>query len=82
MRAGDTLYDLGCGDGRIVLGAAKRGARATRIGIDPIPLNFARAYARRAGAEVEQQARFVRAGDQTLYLWIVYARKPGSGPAA
>jgi SAM-dependent methyltransferase len=60
VRAGDMLYDLGCGDGRIVLGAAKRGARATGIDIDPLPLNFARLYARRAGAEVESRVRFVR----------------------
>lgn len=60
VRAGDMLYDLGCGDGRIVLGAARRGARATGIDIDPFPLYFARAYARSAGAEVESRVRFVR----------------------
>ena len=58
--AGDVLYDLGCGDGRIVIAAAGRGARATGIDIDPHPLNFARANARRAGAGVEGRARFVR----------------------
>lgn len=30
----DVLYDLGCGDGRIVLAAAKRGARAVGVDID------------------------------------------------
>lgn len=60
VRAGDMLYDLGCGDGRIVLGAARRGARATGIDIDPIPLNFARVYARSAGPEVESRVRFLR----------------------
>ena len=58
--AGDVLYDLGCGDGRIVVAAAKRGARATGIDIDPSPLIFARANARRAGADVEARVRFVR----------------------
>ena len=58
VRAGDVLYDLGCGDGRIVVAAAMRGARATGIDIDPMPLNFARANARRAG--VEGRARFMR----------------------
>jgi len=58
VRAGDVLYDLGCGDGRIVIAAAGRGARATGIDIDPLPLNFARANARRAG--VEARVRFVR----------------------
>ena len=60
VRAGDVLYDLGCGDGRIVIAAAKRGARATGIDIDPLPLNFARTNARRAGAAVEGRVRFVR----------------------
>jgi cyclopropane fatty-acyl-phospholipid synthase-like methyltransferase len=58
VRAGDVLYDLGCGDGRVVVAAAGRGARATGIDIDPAPLNFARANARRAG--VEARVRFVR----------------------
>ncbi|MBT9584033.1 class I SAM-dependent methyltransferase [bacterium] len=31
----DTLYDLGCGDGRIVIGAAARGARAIGFDLDP-----------------------------------------------
>jgi cyclopropane fatty-acyl-phospholipid synthase-like methyltransferase len=58
VRAGDVVYDLGCGDGRIVIAAAARGARGKGIDIDPLPLNFARAYARRAG--VEGKVRFVR----------------------
>ena len=33
---GDVLYDLGCGDGRMVISAAKLGARATGIDIDPV----------------------------------------------
>jgi SAM-dependent methyltransferase len=32
---GDTLYDLGSGDGRVLLAAARRGARAVGIEIDP-----------------------------------------------
>jgi SAM-dependent methyltransferase len=31
----DVVYDLGCGDGRIVVAAAKLGARAIGIDIDP-----------------------------------------------
>ena len=58
VRAGDVLYDLGCGDGRIVIAAAGRGARATGIDIDPYTLYFARTNARRAG--VEARVRFVR----------------------
>jgi SAM-dependent methyltransferase len=35
VRAGDMVYDLGSGDGRIVVAAAKRGARGIGIDIDP-----------------------------------------------
>lgn len=55
---GDVLYDLGCGEGRIVIAAAQRGARGVGIDIDRQPLYFAREYARRAG--VEDRVRFVR----------------------
>lgn len=33
---GDVLYDLGCGDGRTVISAAKLGARAIGIDINPV----------------------------------------------
>ena len=35
VKAGDVLYDLGCGDGRIPVAAAKLGARSVCIDIDP-----------------------------------------------
>jgi SAM-dependent methyltransferase len=35
VKAGDVVYDLGCGDGRIPVTAAKLGARAVCIDIDP-----------------------------------------------
>ena len=36
VRKGDVVYDLGCGDGKIVIAAAKKyGARAVGIDIDP-----------------------------------------------
>ena len=35
VKAGDIVYDLGCGDGRITVAAAKLGARAVCIDIDP-----------------------------------------------
>lgn len=34
VKSGDVVYDLGSGDGRIVIAAAKRGARATGFEID------------------------------------------------
>jgi len=57
--AGDVVYDLGCGDGRIVIAAAKEfGARGVGVEIDPAPLRMAVYQARRAG--VEGRVRFVR----------------------
>ena len=32
----DVVYDLGCGDGRIVIGAARRGARGVGVELDPV----------------------------------------------
>ena len=45
----DVVYDLGSGDGRIVITAAKRGARGIGFDIDPERIAEARANARRAG---------------------------------
>ncbi len=54
----DILYDLGCGDGRIVIAAAKEyGARAVGIDIDPQRIREARENARKAG--VEDRVRFI-----------------------
>jgi len=53
----DVVYDLGCGDGRIVITAAKNlGARAVGIDINPVRINEAKANAKRAG--VENMVRF------------------------
>jgi SAM-dependent methyltransferase len=55
---GDAVYDLGCGDGRIVIEAALRyGARAVCVDIDPRRIAEARANARDAG--VADRIRFV-----------------------
>lgn len=35
VKKDDVHYDLGCGDGRVVVAAAKRGAKSTGIDIDP-----------------------------------------------
>jgi SAM-dependent methyltransferase len=46
----DVVYDLGCGDGRIVIAAARMyGARGVCIDIDPERIREARANAERAG---------------------------------
>ncbi len=53
----DIVYDLGCGDGRIVVAAAKDfGARGVGIDINPVRINEAKENARKAG--VEKQVRF------------------------
>jgi len=47
---GDVVYDLGCGDGRIVIVAAERfGARAVGVDLDPELLRQARQNAVKAG---------------------------------
>jgi SAM-dependent methyltransferase len=46
----DVVYDLGCGDGRIVIAAAKEfGARGVGVDLDPQRIREARANAARAG---------------------------------
>lgn len=54
----DVLYDLGCGDGRIVITAAKQyGASGMGIDLDPQRIAEARANAKKAG--VENKVRFM-----------------------
>jgi SAM-dependent methyltransferase len=50
LKAGDVLYDLGCGDGRIVIAAAKRyGVKAIGIDIDPVRITESNDNAAKAG---------------------------------
>src|SRR5687768_575218 len=73
----DVVYDLGCGDGRIVITAAKKyGARGVGIDIDPERIKEANASAKEAGVSdrvkfIEQdlfQTDFKEASVVTLYL--------------
>ena len=48
---GDVLYDLGSGDGRIVIAAARRGARAVGVEIDPDLVLESRTRSQAAGVE-------------------------------
>ena len=73
----DVLYDLGCGDGRIVIAAAKTfGTRGVGIDIDPQRIKEANENAKRAGVEslvrFEQgdlfEANFSEATVVTLFL--------------
>jgi hypothetical protein len=54
---GDYLIDLGSGDGRIVIAAAKRGALGHGIDIDPQRINEARRNA--SEADVEESVMFI-----------------------
>jgi cyclopropane fatty-acyl-phospholipid synthase-like methyltransferase len=54
----DVVYDLGCGDGKIVIAAARQyGARGVGIDIDPQRIKEANANAAKAG--VTDKVRFV-----------------------
>ena len=77
VRKDDLVYDLGCGDGRIVIAAARDfGARAVGVDINPARIREAQQNARRAGVrdriEFRQQDLFdtdiSRATVVTLYL--------------
>jgi len=57
VRAGDVLYDLGCGDGRIVIAGAKRGARGVGVDIDPRQIRLATVAA--AAAKVTDHVTFI-----------------------
>ena len=77
VRKGDVLYDLGSGDGRIAITAAKKyGVKATGIDIDPERIREAQENAKKAGVtdrvQFKQedlfQANFKDATVVTLYL--------------
>lgn len=56
LKPGERLWDLGSGDGRIVIAAAKRGARASGFEIDPRLVTESVASAKSAG--VASRAKF------------------------
>ena len=47
----DVVYDLGCGDGALVVAAAKRGARVVGVDIDPERIKEATEKVRAAGVQ-------------------------------
>jgi SAM-dependent methyltransferase len=74
----DIVYDLGCGDGRIVITAAKEfGARGVGIDIDPVRIKESRENAEKAGVAdrvrfIEQNLFSAEIGEATavmLFLW-------------
>lgn len=77
LKKGDVLYDLGCGDGRIVVTAAKRyGVKAVGFDVDPKRIAESRENVRKNGVEdlvtIRQQDIFQTdlspANVVTLYL--------------
>jgi SAM-dependent methyltransferase len=77
VKSTDVVYDLGCGDGRIVIAAAKDfGARGVGIDINPVRIAEANANAKKAGVEGKVkfeendlfQADFREATVVTLFL--------------
>jgi SAM-dependent methyltransferase len=58
VKSGDVVYDLGCGDGRIVIAAVKRpGVRGVCVDIDPARIRESRANALKAG--VVKKIKFI-----------------------
>jgi precorrin-6B methylase 2 len=49
VKPGDFMIDFGCGDGRMVVTAAKRGARGYGVDINPVRIREANENARKAG---------------------------------
>ena len=64
---GDDVYDLGCGDGRILISAAKLGAHGVGIDIDPERIKEARANVQEAG--LGYRIRFL---NQDLFAWDIH----------
>jgi SAM-dependent methyltransferase len=66
VKKGDVVYDLGCGDGRIVVAAAKRGAKATGWDIDPVRVGEAKENVKKN--KVEENAKIIQDDIFTLDL--------------
>ncbi len=58
LKSGEVMYDLGCGDGRLCVSAAKIGARATGYDLDPQRLREARENAQLA--KVLERVKFIQ----------------------
>jgi ribosomal protein L11 methylase PrmA len=87
VNKGDVVYDLGCGDGRIVIAAAEKfGARGVGIDIDPERIQEAQENARKAGVSARVRFRnedlfeadISEATVVTLYLlpWVNLKLRP------
>ncbi len=83
----DVVYDLGCGDGRVVIAAAQKfGARGIGIDIDPQRIKEARENARKAGVTgkvkflnedlFESEIRDATVVALYLYPWVNLKLRP------
>ena len=78
VAVGDVVYDLGCGDGRIVIAAVReRGARGVCVDIDPQRIAESRDNARAAGVADRIQFRnedlfTTDIGDATVVMLFLY----------
>ncbi len=83
----DVVYDLGCGDGRVVITAAQKyGARGVGIDIDPERIKEARENARKAGVTgkvkflnedlFESDIRDATVVQLYLYPWVNLKLRP------
>jgi len=54
IKPGETVYDLGSGDGRLIFAAAKQGAKAVGLEISPVmyPWSYLRKIAKRSPAQL------------------------------
>lgn len=79
----DVVFDLGCGDGRIVVAAAKKGARAYGVDIDAARVKEAKALVKKEGVEKKAtimlgdvfKTDFSSATVITMYLLPEYNRR-------
>ena len=74
ITSGDVLYDLGAGDGRVVLEAARRGAYSVAVEIDPYLVEVIKEKAMEAG--LSSRVCVVEASYYDVYLGyatVVYA---------
>ncbi|MGH7827134.1 MAG: SAM-dependent methyltransferase [Candidatus Binatia bacterium] len=82
VRQGDVVYDLGSGDGRVVITAAKKyGVKAVGFEIDPGLVKLARENARKAGVEdlVEiRQQDFMSADLSPATIVTLYLSQDGN----
>ncbi len=87
VKKGDVVYDLGSGDGRIVIAAAKKGAKAVGFEIDPDLVGESRANIQKGqlkpGSRIVSHSfdmgdwkpdKVERVEGRTIYFWTVPAK--------